>query len=78
MKDIRNGIFENSDYDELEYSKLQRIYSINEAYYSQLLKTKTDIMISQSGYVSTNLVLEKASAPGSPVSPILSKTMTRL
>ena len=76
MKDIRNGIFENSDYDELEYSKLQRIYSINEAYYSQLLKTKTDIMISQSGYVSTNLVLEKASAPGSPVSPILSKTMT--
>ena len=76
MKDIRNGIFENSDYDELEYSKLQRIYSINEAYYSQLPKTKTDIMISQSGYVSTNLVLEKASAPGSPVSPILSKTMT--
>lgn len=74
-KNIRNGIFEKSDYDELEYSKLQRVYSINEEYYSQLLKTKADILISQSGFVSTNIVLERASVPGAPISPIFSKTI---
>lgn len=74
--DIRNGILKKVSYDELEYSKLQRIYSANEAHYSKLLDRKIEILISQSGYVSTNLVLEKASVPGGAISPILSKTMT--
>ena len=73
--DIRNGFFEKTNYDELEYSKLQRIYSINEEYYAQLLKTKAEILISQSGFVSTNLVLEKANVPGYPISPRFSKSM---
>ena len=76
IRDLRNGILGKNSYDELEYSKLQRIYSINEAFYSQLLKTKTEMLISQSGYVSTNLVLEKASVPTAPISPIMSKAMT--
>lgn len=74
--DIRNGILKKVSYDELEYSKLQRIYSANEAHYSKLLDRKIEILISQSGYVSTNLVLEKASVPGGAISPILSRTMT--
>lgn len=74
--DIRKGILKKISYDELEYSKLQRIYSANEAHYSKLLDRKIEILISQSGYVSTNLVLEKASVPGSAISPIFSKTMT--
>ena len=74
--DIRNGLLKKVSYDELEYSKLQRIYSANEAHYSKLLDRKIEILISQSGYVSTNLVLEKASVPGGAISPILSRTMT--
>lgn len=74
-KEVQNGIMAKSNYDELEYSKLQRIYSINEAYYSQLLQKKTDILIAQSGYVSTNLVLEKANTPLAAISPILTKTI---
>ncbi|MBQ6275517.1 MAG: polysaccharide biosynthesis tyrosine autokinase [Bacteroidales bacterium] len=76
QEDIRNGIIEKANYDELEYSKLQRIYSVNESHYSKLLDRKIEILISQSGYVSTNLVLEKASVPSSAISPIFSKTMT--
>lgn len=76
VENIRNGILEKSSYDELEYSKLQRIYSINEAYYTQLLNKKAEILISQSGFVSTNLVLEKASVPGAPIAPLLPKTLT--
>ncbi len=76
IENIRNGILEKTSYDELEYSKLQRIYSINEAYYTQLLNKKAEILISQSGFVSTNLVLEKASVPGAPIAPLLSKTLT--
>lgn len=76
IEDIRNGILEKTSYDELEYSKLQRIYSVNEAHYSKLLDRKIEILISQSGYVSNNLVLEKASVPGAPIAPLLSKTMT--
>lgn len=76
IENIRNGILEKTSYDELEYSKLQRIYSINEAYYTQLLNKKAEILISQSGYVSTNLVLEKASVPGAPIAPLLPKTLT--
>lgn len=76
VEDIRSGILEKTNYDELEYSKLQRIYSINEAYYNKLLNKKAEILISQSGFVSTNLVLEKANVPGAPISPLFSKTMT--
>ncbi len=76
VEDIRSGILEKTNYDELEYSKLQRIYSINEAYYNKLLNKKAEILISQSGFVSTNLVLEKANVPGTPISPLFSKTMT--
>ena len=76
VENIRNGILEKTSYDELEYSKLQRIYSINEAYYTQLLNKKAEILISQSGFVSTNLVLEKASVPGAPIAPLLPKTLT--
>lgn len=75
-KDVQSNIHERANYDEIEYSKLQHMYNINESYYDILLGKKTDILISQSGYVSTNLVLEKANTPIAPISPILSKSIT--
>jgi capsular exopolysaccharide synthesis family protein len=75
INEMENQVFVDSAYDEIEYARLMRLYSINEEFYSQLIKTKAETMISQAGYVSDNLILEKASTPASPDFPILSKVM---
>jgi capsular exopolysaccharide synthesis family protein len=75
INEMENQVFVDSAYDEIEYARLMRLYSINEEFYSQLIKTKAETMISQAGYVSDNLILEKASTPTSPDFPILSKVM---
>ncbi len=55
--------------DEVEFSRLNRLYSINEKYYTMLLEKKTEFSISKAGYVSKNIVLEKALGIGVQVSP---------
>ena len=55
--------------NEVEYGRLQRLFSINEKYYNLLLEKKTEYSISKAGFVSTISVLEKADIPTSPVSP---------
>lgn len=75
IQELENQVFEDKSYDEIEYARLMRLYSINEEFYSQLIKTKAETMISQAGYVSNNIILEKASIPLSPDSPILSKVI---
>jgi tyrosine-protein kinase Etk/Wzc len=55
--------------DEVEFSRLSRLYSISEKYYTMLLEKKTEFSISRAGYVSKNIILEKASGPGGHVSP---------
>ncbi len=55
--------------NEIEYSRLQRLYSINEKYYNLLLEKKTEYSISKAGFVSQSSVLDKADVPSSPVSP---------
>ena len=55
--------------DEVEYSRLSRLYSISEKYYTMLLEKKTEFSISRAGYVSKNIILEKANGPGDHVSP---------
>ncbi len=55
--------------NDVEYGRLQRLFSINEKYYNLLLEKKTEYSISKAGYVSTSSVLEKADIPSSPVSP---------
>ncbi len=73
--ELENQVFIDSSYDEIEYARLIRLYSINEDFYSQLIQTKAETMISQAGYVSDNLILEKASIPAFPDYPILSRVM---
>lgn len=55
--------------EEVEYSRLQRIFDINEKFYNLLLEKKTEYSISQAGNVSAHEVLDKAVVPSSPVSP---------
>jgi len=55
--------------NELEYGRLQRLFNINEKYYTLLLEKKTEYAISKAGFVSQNVILEKAETPSSPVSP---------
>lgn len=62
-------------YDEIEYAKLLRVHSINEDFYSKLIKTKAETMIAQAGYVSDNLILERAVEPKYPVYPHLRTSM---
>lgn len=55
--------------DEVEFSRLTRLYSISEKYYTMLLEKKTEFAISRAGYVSKNIILEKALGAGVQVSP---------
>ncbi len=75
VREMEGQAFEDSPYDEIEYARLVRLYSINEEFYSQLIKTKAETLISQAGYVSDNLILDKASIPAVPDFPILSKVI---
>ncbi|HNQ67740.1 MAG TPA: polysaccharide biosynthesis tyrosine autokinase [Bacteroidales bacterium] len=73
INEIESQVFVDSSYDEIEYARLMRLYAINEDFYSQLIQTKAETMISQAGYVSVNLILEKASVPAYPDYPALRK-----
>ncbi|MEO6902261.1 MAG: polysaccharide biosynthesis tyrosine autokinase [Bacteroidia bacterium] len=55
--------------NEIEYGRLQRLFSINEKYYTLLLEKKTEYAISKAGFVTGNVILEKASLSNTPVSP---------
>lgn len=63
------SIFRGSGYNEFEYAKLQRLYSINEEFYHQLMQKKAEYMISQASFVPSSTVLEVASVPTNPISP---------
>lgn len=64
------------DYNEIEYSKLQRIYSINEGFYHQLIQKKAEYMISQASIVPNSTILEFATIPTQPISPDRTKVFT--
>ena len=59
-----------SDYNIIEYSRLQRVHSINERFYNQLVEKKAEYGIAKAGFVSQNVILERARTPGKPISPI--------
>ncbi|MBK6834531.1 MAG: AAA family ATPase [Bacteroidetes bacterium] len=61
--------FEPQPDKDMEYSRLMRLFSINEKYYTLLLEKKTEFSISNAGYVSKTIILEKANVANSPVSP---------
>ncbi len=75
LNDLENRMFTDSVYDEIEYAKLLRIHSIHIDFYSKLIKTKAETMISQAGYVSDNLILERAIIAESPEYPNLLRSI---
>lgn len=66
--DFKSRLNQNPE-DEVEFSRLSRLYSISEKYYTMLLEKKTEFSISKAGYVSKNIILEKALGVGAKVSP---------
>lgn len=56
-------------YSLIEYSMLQRVHSINERFYNQLVEKKAEYSISKAGYVSQSVILERARTPVRPISP---------
>ena len=61
---------QTGQYSLVEYSMLQRVYSINERFYNQLVEKKAEYSISKAGYVSESVILERSRTPGRPISPI--------
>jgi hypothetical protein len=54
---------------ELQFARLERLFSINEKYYTQLLAKDIEYRISRAGVVPENRILEEASLPTSPLAP---------
>ena len=69
IAEYENKIFKESDYNEIELSRMERYYAIQDRFYQQLIEKKAEYLISQAGYVSKNTILESASIPVVPVSP---------
>ncbi len=61
--------YEPEKYNSLEYSKLQRVYTINEKFYNQLIEKKAEHSISLAGFVPQSIILESSDIPGQPISP---------
>ena len=55
--------------EDLEHSRLMRLFSIREKYYTMLLEKKTEFSISKAGFVSQNVILEEAINDGKWVFP---------
>jgi capsular exopolysaccharide synthesis family protein len=66
--EISSGIDAQPD-REMEYSRLMRMFNINEKYYTLLLEKKTEFSISNAGYVSNTSILESATPNLTPSSP---------
>jgi tyrosine-protein kinase Etk/Wzc len=64
------GVYYNLPIQELEYARLQRLFSINEKYYTLLLEKAIEYRISKEGFVSNNQILEEARIPLEPVKPV--------
>ncbi len=62
-------IDQRGEYSHTELSRLQRIHSINERFYNQLLEKKAEHSIAIAGFVSQSVILERAHAPSRPVLP---------
>ncbi|HOE03811.1 MAG TPA: polysaccharide biosynthesis tyrosine autokinase [Bacteroidales bacterium] len=72
IAEMESEMFRDTSFKEIEYTKLNRLYGINESFYYQMIRTKAEYLISQAGLVSNNIILEKATIPKQQKSPILS------
>ena len=55
--------------EEMELTRLNRLYHINEKYYTLLLQRQIEYRISKAGFVTNNQILEPSVMPGAPISP---------
>ena len=55
--------------EEVEFARLQRLFTINEKFYTLLLEKRAEYSISQAGFVPQHETLETPTVPGAPVSP---------
>lgn len=62
-------IFLEMPNQEMELTRLQRLYEINEKYYTMLLEKQIEYRISQAGFVTNNQILESSTIPNKPISP---------
>ncbi len=54
---------------ELEYARLNRLFTINEKYYTMLLEKRIEYQISKEGFVTQNQILEEARVPFQAIYP---------
>ena len=54
---------------ELEYARLNRLFTINEKYYTMLLEKRIEYQISKEGFVTQNQILEDARVPFQAIYP---------
>ncbi len=70
IDEYKSKIFNESSGEDINYSRLERLFGINESFYHQLIQKKAEYMISQAGYVSNNTILETANTPQAHISPL--------
>jgi len=58
-----------------ELKRLERLYTITEQFYNQLIEKKTEFSILKAGYVPENIILEKALQYGDKVYPSKKKVL---
>ena len=66
---------ENSGSNDMDYLRMMRKFNINEKYYYLLLEKRIEFYIANAGFVSKNLLLEKAKPNLNPVSPSKKTTL---
>ncbi|NNC83299.1 MAG: hypothetical protein HKN79_06955, partial [Flavobacteriales bacterium] len=64
------AVFSGLPVKELEYARYERLYNINEKYYTNLLERKIEYRISKAGFTTDNKILEEATVPSTPLSPV--------
>lgn len=54
---------------EAEFTRLERIYNINQKFFSLLIEKRAEFQIKKAGYVTNNLLLQEAQIPSARISP---------
>jgi len=67
--DFKSKLGSATPEEDVELSRLNRLYSINEKYYTMLLEKRTEFQISKAGYVTKNIILERAVGLGGKIFP---------
>lgn len=68
IRELEN-FFSNVPEREIEYARLQRVYTIDEKFFNLLLEKKTEFSIAEAGFVPQHLILDRAIPSALPVYP---------